>query len=77
MIKIKWQPHPAHQQRIRCVEFTSMEEDAPNEGDVITRPFLVDRESQQPVPLEASTVVLLRTWEGTRSAVVHLKRLPD
>lgn len=77
MIKIKWQPHPDHQQRIRCVQHTSMEEEAPKEGSTITRPFLVDRESQQPVPLEAANVVLLDTMAGSRSAVVHLKRLSD
>lgn len=77
MIEIKWQPHPAHQQRIRCIQHTSTEEEAPKEGEVITRPFLVDREHQQPVPLEASTVVHLHSSEGIHSAVVHLKRLSD
>lgn len=77
MIEIQWQPHPAHQQRIRCVQHTSMEKEAPEEGSTITRPFLVDRTSQQPVPLEAATVVFLDNMGGSRSAVVHLKRLSD
>lgn len=77
MFEIQWQPHPAHQQRIRCLQHTSEEEEAPQEGSTITRPFLVDREHLQPVPLVAATVVLMDTMRGNRCAVVHLKRLPN
>lgn len=77
MIEILWRAHPAHQQRIRCMQHSSMEETAPAEGETITRPFLVDPEHLQPVPLEAAIVVCLDTIWGSRSAVVHLKRLSD
>lgn len=77
MIEIKWQPHPSHQMRIRCLQHTSMEEEAPMEGELIRRPFLVDRDNLQPVPLVAATVVKLDHMGGSRSAVVHLKRLSD
>ena len=75
MNEIKWQPRPAHQLRICCLQHTSMEEELPKEGETITRPFLVDRDNLQPVPLEAATVVLLDLGGGTHSAVVQLKRL--
>jgi len=47
------------------------------EGELIRRPFLVDRDNLQPVPLVAATVVKLDHMGGSRSAVVHLKRLSD
>jgi hypothetical protein len=60
---VRWAVHPADQGRIAYID--GLEPGTlPYEDQVITRPFLVDPVSRQPVPVRV--VQILRRWEPDR-----------
>lgn len=64
---IRWAVHPADQDRIAYVEGTgAIERGVPKENELLTRPFLVDPQTRQPVPVRVVQVVEM--WDTARSA---------
>lgn len=53
---VRWAVHPADQGRIAYVDGASRGEPLPREGDVITRPFLVDPTTREPVPVRVAEI---------------------
>jgi len=49
--RMKWAIHPAEIGNIKYIDGLFKPEKAPHAGDIITRPFLVDPASNQPVPV--------------------------
>jgi hypothetical protein len=48
---VRWVTHPADRGRLMTLDGNWLERDVPRENEVITRPFLVDSGSRQPVPV--------------------------
>lgn len=49
---VRWAIHPSDSGRISYIEgLWSPKHTLPHEGDIITRPFLVDPITQQPIPV--------------------------
>jgi hypothetical protein len=65
--------HPSDLGRVVKLEESYVEQQAPTENQVITRPFLVDAVSRQPVPVR---VVQLLEWHHSRvpTVVVVVRR---
>lgn len=61
---VKWAVHPADQGRIAYIDGPKPAEKLPEEGAVITRPFLVDPNTRHPVPVRV--VQVLKLWEADR-----------
>jgi hypothetical protein len=54
---LRWTVHPAAQERLEYLDFISDNQPCPREGDVITRPFLVDPISKAAVPVRVVQVL--------------------
>lgn len=69
---VRWAVHPADQGQIDYVDGVFDPTDTlPHEGDVITRPFLRDPHSQQPVPVRVVQIVeMLQHTPPTLAVVV-------
>jgi hypothetical protein len=48
---VRWVMHPSERGRLVALDGNRHEEDVPREDEVITRPFLVESASGQPVPV--------------------------
>lgn len=59
---VRWVMHPSDRGRLTRLEGQWDEQDVPDEDEVITRPFLVDSGSKQPVPVR---VVQRLEWHHT------------
>jgi hypothetical protein len=58
---VAWAVHPAHLGTIEYVPGDMSPQKLPSENEVITRPFLVDPRSRQPVPVRV--VQIQRRWD--------------
>lgn len=68
---VKWATHPADQGNIRFIEGLQDESHTlPREGEIITRPFLVDPQSMQPVPVRVVEIQEILETQGHILAVV-------
>ncbi len=63
---LKWAVHPADQGRLKFIEGLGGPQKVPEENELITRPFLVDPMTLQPVPVRVAHVLTL--WDSTRNA---------
>jgi hypothetical protein len=52
----------------------SYEQQVPDPGEIVTRPFLVDSASKRPVPVRIVQRMLEEPWSGKRSFVVVIAR---
>lgn len=52
----------------------SDEQQVPDPGEVVTRPFLVDSASKRPVPVRIVQRLVEEPWTGKRSFVVVIAR---
>ena len=59
---VRWVMHPSDRGRLMRLDGQWDEQDLPNENEVITRPFLVDSGSKQPIPVR---VVQRLEWHHT------------
>jgi hypothetical protein len=62
---VRWAVHPADTGRIAYIDGIGGPQKVPGENEVITRPFLVDPQSRQPVPVRV--VQVLQQWDSARS----------
>lgn len=61
---VGWAVHPADIGRLAYVDGLVDNQPLPHENDVITRPFLVDPTTRQPVQVRVSRIQTL--WDGRR-----------
>ncbi len=54
---VRWAVHPADQGRIKYIEGVWDGHTLPQVDEVITRPFLVDPETDQPVPVRVAQIL--------------------
>jgi|GEM_PF-3541630 len=58
---VRWAISPAEQGSIRYIEgIAGAENEIPHEGDIIARPFLVDPETRQPIPVRVIELRYIR-----------------
>lgn len=69
---MRWAVHPSDTGRIAYIDGVFNPKDPlPCEGEVITRPFLVDPESRQPIPVRVVAIhQMLETTPHTLAVVV-------
>lgn len=70
---VKWAVHPSDQGSIDYIEglpYNATDRALPYEGDVITRPFLVDPNTRQPVPVRVVEIQTALERRGHTLAVV-------
>lgn len=48
---VRWVMHPSDRGRLMTLERNCEDDGVPRENEVITRPFIVDSQSRQPVPV--------------------------
>jgi hypothetical protein len=63
---LRWAVHPADTARIAYIDGIAGPQTLPVENDVITRSFLVDPQTRQPVRVRV--VQVLKRWDSTRCA---------
>lgn len=61
---VRWAVHPADTGRIAYIDGVAGPQMLPDENEVITRPFLVDPQTRQPVPVRVMQV--LKQWDNGR-----------
>lgn len=61
---VRWAVHPADTGRIAYIDGIAGPQKLPDENEVITRPFLVDPQTRQPVPVRV--VQVLKQWDAAR-----------
>jgi hypothetical protein len=73
--QLRWVMHPSDIGRLLKLEEAFEEQQLPEEGQVITRPFLVDAVSKEPVPVR---VVQRLEWHHSKipTIVVVVRRNP-
>lgn len=61
---VRWATHPADQGRVLYIDGIAGPQTLPSEGEVITRPFLVDPVTRIPVPVRVTEIRKL--WDEER-----------
>lgn len=68
---VRWAVHPASVSAIAYIDgLFDPKDKLPQENDLITRPFLVDPKTRQPIPVRVAEV--RRMWDGARHILAVL-----
>jgi hypothetical protein len=62
---VRWAVHPADTGRIAYIDGLGGPQTIPDENELITRSFLVDPQTRQPIPVRV--VQVLRQWDSARN----------